>query len=100
MGSVGNGISNKYERENNTPIGLQKWNEVLSNLSVRTHPNDVNYMLNQIDDERIIRQIDSVRGIRRNEEGYVLSGGEGTRYEDLSVDAKQKVIDLIKRYAR
>lgn len=107
MGSIGTGknaISENdnqaYNNENTTIPGRQKMNEVLSDLSIRTHPNDVKYVINQIDDPRVTNEIDSIQKVRRNSDGYILQGGQGVSYENLSNTEKQKIIDLIKRNFR
>ena len=92
--------SNQYNSKNTTPPGKQKWNEVLSTLSEKTHPDDVEYMMNQIDDYDTIDKIHTLLGRKDNADGYPLPGHEGIKYKDASTDVKKKIVSAIKAYTK
>lgn len=90
----------EYNPKNTTPPGHKKWAEVLSGLSEKTHPDDVEYMINQIDTDKHWDKIKTLLGREDNADGYPLPGKEGIKYKDASTDVKKKIINVIKNYAK
>lgn len=95
-----NRVKSEYNPKNTTPPGHKKWAEVLSGLSEKTHPDDVEYMINQIDTDKHWDKIKTLLGREDNADGYPLPGKEGIKYKDASTDVKKKIINVIKNYAK
>lgn len=84
---------------------VRGYDEILADLSVNTSPAEVGFMINNLYTESATDAVDKVIGIKRNAEGYVVSGPSSfsydgnyaTVYKSLSDDKKKQIIAIIKR---
>lgn len=94
----GGGVSNK----------VRSYNEILADLSVSTSPAEVDFMINNLSSTSAVSDIDRILGVRRNNEGYVLSNQPEFNYPDayarlyrsLPDNKKKQIINIIKRDSR
>ena len=92
--------NSEYNPKNTTPPGRTKFNEVAKTLSEKTHPDDVNYLVNQVDDVSVIKKLNDLLGRVDNKEGYPIKGKEGIKYKDASPDVKKKFVGILKEYVK
>ena len=102
------GGGSKTTAKASAPQAHRSWNEIMSDLSTKTSPTEIDFMLNNLSSESAVSEVDKIMGIKRNSDGYPISypkvfnsiHGLGEIYKGLSEDKKKKVINIIKRDGR
>jgi hypothetical protein len=77
----------------------KNWFEIIKRLSLSTPPNEVNFMINNIFNDKYMQRIFKLLGREDNSEGYPLPGKEGIDYADASEAVKKSILQLIKQDA-